>query len=40
MDNEIKKLLSSPAKNAGEDGCMAPPSSVGYGIYLISYLYI
>ncbi|KAH0948288.1 hypothetical protein HN011_011783 [Eciton burchellii] len=26
MDNEIKKLLSSPAKNASEDGSMAPPS--------------
>lgn len=27
-DNELKKLLNNPAKNACEDGSMAPPLSV------------
>ncbi|PBC30742.1 TATA-box-binding protein [Apis cerana cerana] len=26
-DNELKKLLGNPAKNAGEDGLMGPPQS-------------
>ncbi|KAL6257082.1 hypothetical protein P5V15_012015 [Pogonomyrmex californicus] len=26
-DNELKRLLNNPAKNAGEDGAMAPPLS-------------
>lgn len=29
-DNELKKLLNNPAKNANEDGSMAPPLSVSY----------
>jgi hypothetical protein len=29
-DNELKRLLNNPAKNASEDGSMAPPLSVGY----------
>lgn len=31
-DNELKKLLNNPAKNANEDGSMAPPLSVSYEI--------
>lgn len=27
-DNELKKLLGNPVKNAGEDGLMGPPQSV------------
>lgn len=27
-DNELKKLLGSPAKNAGEDNLMGPPQTV------------
>lgn len=27
-DNELKRLLSNPAKNAGEDNSKAPPQSV------------
>lgn len=36
-DNELKRLLNNPAKNACEDGSMAPPLSVGYKIHLFMY---
>lgn len=39
-DNELKKLLTSPAKNAGEDGSMAPPSSVRYTAHLAFHIYM
>lgn len=27
-DNELKRLLASPVRNAPEEGCMAPPLTV------------
>lgn len=27
-DNELKRLLGNPAKNAGEDNLMGPPQTV------------
>jgi len=37
-DNELKRLLSNPAKNVSEDGSMAPPLSVGYLKYVWLYV--
>jgi hypothetical protein len=32
-DNELKRLLASPAKNASDEGSMAPPLTVSKNIF-------